>query len=83
MCMATLAVRVPDTVIAALDGLVREGRYPNRTAAVRGALERLIAEERQRVIDAAIVEGYARVPPEPPDDFVRALADRSVRQEPW
>jgi Arc/MetJ-type ribon-helix-helix transcriptional regulator len=81
--MASLAVRVPDTLTEALDGLVSRGRYPNRTAAVREALERLIADEHRRAIDAAIVEGYARTPSEPPDDLDRTLAERSVRQEPW
>lgn len=81
--MTTLAVRVADAVIEQLDALVARGRYANRTAAVRDALERLIASERRRAVDRAIVEGYARHPPEPPDDYVRALAERSIREEPW
>jgi Arc/MetJ-type ribon-helix-helix transcriptional regulator len=81
--MTTLAVRLPDPLLEALDALVADGRYPNRTAAVRGALQRLIAEERRSAVDRAIAEGYARTPSEPPDETVRALVERSVRQEAW
>lgn len=81
--MTTLAVRVPDTVLKTLDALVAEGRYANRTAAVRDALQRLIADERRHAVDRSIAEGYARHPPEPPDAFTRRLAEDSIRQEPW
>ena len=81
--MTTLAVRVPDSAIRELDGLVAAGRYANRTEAVRAALERLMAAERRREIDEALIEGYRRHPAKPPDEFVESLADMSVMEEPW
>lgn len=81
--MTTLAVRLPATTLEELDALVSEGRYANRTAAVRDALDRLIAQERSQAVDRAIVEGYTRLPPDRPDVHVRALARRSIRDERW
>jgi putative addiction module CopG family antidote len=81
--MTTLAVRVPDSLLENLDALIAEGRYANRTAAVRAALDRLVAEERRQAVDRAIVEGYARKPADTPDAFTRALAGRSIKLEPW
>jgi len=70
-------------MIQRLDALVRAGRYANRTDAVRAALQSLMEAERRREVDQAIVEGYHRQPADPPDDFTRSLAERSVIQEPW
>jgi Arc/MetJ-type ribon-helix-helix transcriptional regulator len=81
--MTTVAIRLPDRLVETLDELVRQGRYANRTAAMRDAVERLLAAEARRAVDEAILAGYERTPPEPPDDAVRLLAGRSVRQEPW
>jgi len=81
--MTTVAVRLPDALLATLDSLVEQGRYTTRTAAVRDALERLIEDERRAAVDRAILDGYARKPPEGPDHASRALAERSIRQEPW
>lgn len=81
--MTTVAIRLPDGMVETLDRLVEQGRYPNRTAAMRDAVERLLAAEARRAIDDAIVAGYARVPAEPADDWLRHLADLSIRQEPW
>ncbi len=81
--MTTVAVRLPDALLATLDSLVEQGRYTTRTAAVRDALERLIEDERRAAVDHAILDGYARKPPEAPDHAHRALAERSIRQEPW
>lgn len=81
--MTTLAVRVPDSLMQALDELVSQGTYTNRTAAVRAALDRLVTDEQRRAVDRSIVEGYARKPAEPADPFVRDLAKRSIDIEPW
>jgi Arc/MetJ-type ribon-helix-helix transcriptional regulator len=82
-CMTTLAVRVPDDLLATLDALVADGRYPNRTAAVTAALERLVADEHRRAVDHQIVDGYTRRPPAARRAFARSLARHSVEQEPW
>jgi len=81
--MATLSVRVPPELIELIDRLVAEGVYPNRTAAVRAALDGLARDERRRALDQAIAEGYRRFPPDPPGDLERSLAEQSVRQESW
>lgn len=81
--MTTLAVRVPEETMQSLDALVVAGQYPNRTAAVRAALDALLDAEHRRAVDRAIVEGYRRHPPAPPDEFLESLADRSVMDEPW
>lgn len=81
--MTTLAARLPDDLLRDLDALVAAGDFPNRTAVVRTALERLIADERRREVDRQIVEGYRRFPAEPPTSFERELAERSIAEEPW
>jgi Arc/MetJ-type ribon-helix-helix transcriptional regulator len=81
--MTAVAIRLPDNVVQALDRMVADGRYPNRTAAMRDAVERLLAAEKSRALDDAIRAGYERTPPDAPDDGVRLLAQQSVRQEPW
>ena len=80
--MTTVAVRLPDELLEALDALVTDGRYANRTAAVREALDRLVADERRRALDSSILDGYARKPPEPADALTRTFAERSVELEP-
>jgi Arc/MetJ-type ribon-helix-helix transcriptional regulator len=74
---------VPEALLETLDALVADGRYANRTAAVRDALERLVAAERRREVDRLIVEGYSRKPPDQTSAFSRAMAERSIEQEPW
>lgn len=81
--MTTLAVRMPDDLLQRLDELVSAGAYRNRTAAVKAALERFVADECNRAIDSAIVEGYTRYPPEKPTRFTHELAKRSIEQESW
>jgi hypothetical protein len=46
------------------------------------ALARLLTAAERRAVDEAIVAGYGRLPSDPPDDGVRLLAERSVRQQP-
>ena len=67
-----------------LDALVAGGAFPNRAAALTAAIDRLLADEAQRAIDRAIVEGYTRVPPTPQEDaYARASGARSIVDEPW
>jgi hypothetical protein len=48
----------------------------------RVALEREPAADRDAAIDAAIVAGYERVPPDELDPWAEAAAKRSVAAEP-
>lgn len=81
--MTTLAARMPDELIARVDELVGSGAYPNRTAAVRAALERLVEAEHRAAIDRAIVEGYRRIPADPPTALETEMGDALINAEPW
>lgn len=50
--------------VAALDAAVARGRFANRSDALRAALARLLAEERERDIDEAYRRGYGEHPQE-------------------
>ena len=77
-------MRIPDSLAQQLDQLVEEGRFLNRTDAVRAAVERLVENERHRQIDEAIIEGYRRIPPTDPEQRWAADAGRQmIAEEPW
>lgn len=79
-----LAVRLPDEDAAALEALVRRGRFPSKAAAVRGAVQALIEWERRREVGQAIVDGYRRSP-QTDEEVARArhAALVSIAEEPW
>ena len=85
-CMASepIVVRLPDPLVAELDALVQSGPYENRVAVVRAGIETIVALERGRKVDDAIVEGHRR---RPPTSTEGAAAVESLRQaiaeEPW
>ena len=63
--MATqIAIRIPERDLAAIDQAVAAGRFPSRAAAVREALERLLAAERERQIADDYRRAYAEHPEE-------------------
>ena len=79
-----LAIRLSDEVLAGLDDLVRRGRQPTRTAAVRAAVESYVEAERRRAVGDAIVRGYRAVPQTDEELAVaQAAALRSIAEEPW
>jgi Arc/MetJ-type ribon-helix-helix transcriptional regulator len=59
-----------------LDQLVERGRFPDRTAAVRSAIAKLLRDEREREIVEAHRRGYAAYPP---DDEDLAWAEASAK----
>jgi len=59
-----VAVRIPMRDLSALDEAIARGRFPNRAAALREGLERLLREEREREIDEAYRRGYGEQPQE-------------------
>ena len=59
-----IAIRIPEDDLAALDDAVVRGRFPNRAAAVREALSRLIRDERRASIEEADRRGYGATPQE-------------------
>jgi len=75
-------VQLSDELLALLDErAARTGR--SRSDLIRAALERELAADREAAIDAAIVEGYRRIPPPEHDPWAEASAKRSIADEPW
>jgi metal-responsive CopG/Arc/MetJ family transcriptional regulator len=76
-------VQLDDELIQALDRRARsEGR--SRSAVIRAAVEAYVEDERKRVIDEAIIEGYRRFPPDDEfDAWAEESAKRSIADEPW
>lgn len=48
--------------LAVLDNLIKQGRFANRSEALRAGLARLLHDERERAIEAAYRQGYAEHP---------------------
>ncbi|HEX5936417.1 MAG TPA: ribbon-helix-helix domain-containing protein [Actinomycetota bacterium] len=79
-----IAVRIPNALIADLDGLVASGRFETRADAVRAALESLLDAERRAELGRRIVEGYRRVPQDDVDVAAAGTAAAtSIDEEPW
>jgi metal-responsive CopG/Arc/MetJ family transcriptional regulator len=75
-------VQLSDELIALLDErAARSGR--SRSELIRTAVERDLAGDRAAAIDAAIVEGYRKIPPRELDAWAEASAKRSAAAEPW
>ena len=75
-------VQLTDELVALLDErAAKTGR--SRSEVIRAAIERELAAEREAAIDAAIVEGYRRIPPSEHDPWAEASAKRSIAAEPW
>jgi Arc/MetJ-type ribon-helix-helix transcriptional regulator len=79
-----IAVRLPDDVLARLDGLVADGAYENRAAAVRAGIEALMERERRQATDRAVVAGYRRMPPTQAEEQAALASLReAIAEEPW
>lgn len=79
-----VAVKLPEAVVEEVDRLVREGRFANRTDAVRAALDRMLSEIREAQITVAIVQGYQRIPPTPEEDaWAKEAGDAMITEERW
>ena len=75
-------VQLSDALLAALDERAAR-RGVSRSQLIRTAIEDYIASDEDAAIDAAIVEGYTRVPPPEHDPWAEAAARRSISEEPW
>ncbi len=82
--MTQIAVKLPDALLQDLDDLVAQGIFPNRSAAVRRAVEAIVARQRRDDLDRAYVEGYRRSP-ESELEMAEAerLAEQAIEDEPW
>jgi Arc/MetJ-type ribon-helix-helix transcriptional regulator len=79
-----MAIRIPNELAHGLDWIVAEGRFANRTEAVRFAIGQLVERERRAAVGEAIVAGYASLP-ETEEELATANANlrRLVAEEPW
>ena len=78
--MAQLVTRVDDELAAAIDQLITEGVYPNRSAAVRAALKELLRERRRQ----HEIEMYTRFPQtEDEVGWSDESTRRMIEEEPW
>jgi Arc/MetJ-type ribon-helix-helix transcriptional regulator len=57
-----MTLRLPEKDAAALDKLVAEGRYPDRSTAVRTAVIGLLQAEHERALALAYERGYGARP---------------------
>lgn len=74
-------MQLSDELVAALDE--RAGRAgTSRSELIRLAVMSYLGTGRDAEIDAAIVDGYTRIPPED-DPWVDALFAESMRALPW
>lgn len=82
--MTQIAVKLPDALVRQLDDLVAEGLFPNRSSAIRRAVETIVAHQRRDALEQAYAEGYRRLP-EAESELAAAkrLAERSIDDEPW
>ena len=79
-----IAVKLPDEIVAAVDRLVDEGRFRSRSAAMRRALDDLVAASQRAAVDEAFARGF-RATPETPEELADAarLAVEAIEDEPW
>ncbi len=82
--MTQIAVKLPDALVRHLDDLVAQGLFPNRSSAIRRAVETLVARQRRDALEQAYAEGYRRLP-EVESELAQAkrLAEQSIDDESW
>jgi len=73
-----IAVRLPDQLVQAVDRMVERGRFASRTDAIRAAVDRLVADDREAELDEAIVAGYRAVYDEENAPWVEAATRAMV-----
>lgn len=57
-----IAVKLPDELVSALDGLVERGTFESRSQAVRTGLEAMVSADRRADIDRRYREAIAQLP---------------------
>lgn len=79
-----IAVKLPDELLEAVDGLVAAGRFSSRSGAVRAGLSIVVSQAERDVIDLAFAEGFRRHPDTPAElADARRLAIDAIADEPW
>jgi metal-responsive CopG/Arc/MetJ family transcriptional regulator len=82
MPRAQILVQLDDSLLSMVDEQAAK-MGASRSALIRRALAHWIATEAASSIDAAMVAGYERVPPEEISPLAQALAVASIEAEPW
>ncbi len=79
-----IAVKLPDGLLAAVDGLVAGEHFDSRSSAIRAALGALVSDVAARSVDDAFAAGYA-AHPDTADEMRQAveLATSAIDDEPW
>jgi predicted transcriptional regulator len=81
-----ISLRLSDDRLRRLDELVAEGEASTRAAAMVAAIDAWLELAERRRIDAAIVEGYTRIPQTEDEDLhhlAEAALHRTIAEEPW
>ena len=60
--MTQIAVKLPDALVKQLDDLVDQGVFPNRSSAVRSAVEAILTRRHRDALEQAYAAGYRRLP---------------------
>jgi Arc/MetJ-type ribon-helix-helix transcriptional regulator len=82
--MTQIAVKLPDALVRELDELVAQGHFPNRSSAVRRAVEAIVAGRRRDIAERAYGDGYAQKPESDAElAEARRLAQQAIEDEPW
>jgi predicted transcriptional regulator len=74
-------VHLTDDLVAALEDRAARLKV-SRSHVIRVAVEEYLRTDREAEIDAAIIDGYTRIPPEP-DPWAEAAARESIRRDAW
>ncbi|MGH2710288.1 MAG: ribbon-helix-helix domain-containing protein [Actinomycetota bacterium] len=84
MSTEQIAVRVPTSLLARLDELVKGGLFESRAEALRAGIELLTEIEHRREVDRAIVDGYRREPQTSSEELAALASLRdAISAEPW
>ena len=82
--MTTIALRLADDTLDALDALVADGTFSTRTDAVRTAIATLLRAQARSQIDRSIIDGYTRMPQTDGEVAFATAATRAlIDDEPW
>lgn len=84
MATQQLVARVPQELVDAVDRLIEEGAFSNRSDAVRAALATLVERRRREAVGEAIVAGYTRTPQDADEaGFPDRASAEMIAEEPW
>jgi Arc/MetJ-type ribon-helix-helix transcriptional regulator len=79
-----IAVKIPEQMLEAVDGLVAAGRYSSRSSAVRAGLTLVVRQADREEVDRAFADGFRRRSETPQElDDARRLAIEAIEDEPW